>query len=151
MPKQVASGSKSFWNMYSKQQQAVLAYVQQAVYSSNTQCSKPYAAIAASSTASSSSSTSSPTRTCSKHQHHTTTTTACSLGPAVAAHYYLYCRIWRKASSSRQLAAVAPLRVLLWLFVVAEYVRYNMYLVRARAQQYTESLLVYTLHAATLL
>ena len=40
MTKQVASGSKSLWNMYSKQQHAVLAYVQQAVYSSNEQCSK---------------------------------------------------------------------------------------------------------------
>ena len=38
--KQVASGSKSLWNMYSKQQHAVLAYVQQAVYSSNERCSK---------------------------------------------------------------------------------------------------------------
>ena len=38
--KQVASGSKSLWNMYSKQQHAVLAYVQQAAYSSNEQCSK---------------------------------------------------------------------------------------------------------------
>ena len=40
MTKQVASGSKSLWNMYSKQQHAVLAHVQQAVYSSNEQCGR---------------------------------------------------------------------------------------------------------------
>ena len=36
----VASGSKSLWYMYSKKQHALLAYVHQAVYSSNEQCSK---------------------------------------------------------------------------------------------------------------
>ena len=73
---QVESGSKSFWNVYSKQQQTVLAYVQQVVYSTNAQCNKQYGAVAASSAASSSSSsTSSPTRTYSKPRHRTTTTT----------------------------------------------------------------------------
>ena len=81
---------KVVWNMTSKKQQVVLAYAQQAVYSSNTQCSKQYAAVAASSAASnSSSSTSSPTLTYSKHEHHTTTTTVRSLGPVVAAHHYI--------------------------------------------------------------
>ena len=71
----MTSGSKSFWNTHSKQRQA-MAYLQQAVYSSNKQCSKQYAAVAASSVASSSSSSSTRSRasTYSKHQHHTTTT-----------------------------------------------------------------------------
>ena len=66
---QVESGSKSFWNIYSEQQQAILAYVQQTVYSSNKQCSNQYTAVEASSAASSSSSTSGPTRTYGKQQH----------------------------------------------------------------------------------
>ena len=41
IPKQVASGSKSLWNMYSKQKHAVLALrTASSIYSSNRQCSK---------------------------------------------------------------------------------------------------------------
>ena len=83
--------------MYSKQQHAILAYVQQAVYSSNEQCSKKQQQAVHSSNEQRSKQQQQHkqpySRTYSKYQHHTTTTTVCSLGPAVAAHYYLYCRI----------------------------------------------------------
>ena len=112
--------------MCSKQQQAIRACIQQAVYGGNKQCSKQYAAVAARSIASSSSSSaSSPTRTHSNHQHHTTTA-VCSFGTAVAVHYCIFCCIPGIACGNHQqtqLAAVAL--ILLFLFVVAEYALYS--------------------------
>ena len=77
--------------MHGKQQQAVPhTYVQQAVYSSNKQWSKQYAAVAASSVAISSSISAAAT---AQKAALLIPTANCSLGPAVAAHYYLYCCI----------------------------------------------------------
>ena len=123
--------------MYNKQQHAVPAYVQQAVYSSNEQCSKQeqqqrkqaYSYL----------------QQAPAPQNYYYCMYAAQV-PAVAAHLYLHCRIQRKASSSRQRQQLAKaLLLLLLLFVVGKY-RYNIKLVRAHAPQYTESLLVYPPH-----
>ena len=114
--------------MHSKQQQAVShTYVWQAVYSSNKQCSKQQQHF-------SSSTKSSPTHTYSKHQHHTTTTAVYSVRQA-AAH---------KATSCRTTTAVAVCRCKVCI-ICTGYVHKR---TCTRTQQYTESLLVYPLHAA---
>ena len=118
--------------MHSKQQQAVPhKYVQQAVYSSNKQCSKPYAAVAASSVAISAA---------VQQQRHKQPYSYLQHTPAPHNYYYCTRMQFRSSSSSTllstllyiaegkqqqtKLVAVALLLLLL-LFVVAKYVLYG--------------------------
>ena len=149
--------------MHSKQQQAVLSYIQQAVYSSSKQCRKQYAEVAASSLASSSSIAAAaqaalltPTANTSTPHNYYCTRTRMQFFRSSSIAALLYTAVYGvrqaaadKASSCSNTTAVA---VSCCKVCIIWHVPGTCTSVRAHAQQYTESLLlVYPLHAATLL
>ena len=157
--------------MYSKEQQAVLTYVQQAVYSSNKQCSKQYAAVAASSVASSSNSEQCSKQQQQQQQQHKQPYSYLQQTPAPQNNYYCCTRVQFRSSSSstlsilpctwysvRQAAAdkasscktTTAVAVCRFKVCIIWCVPGTCTSVRAHTQQY-KSLPVYPLHAATLL